>query len=185
MHDLVQGSRVISSDIGGAIRSWLVFTTAGSRLPVVLNLSDEPYADHVTRVDAGHASSQQARVLLGKLRALDDDQMTALLQQEGGSYSGTALVDRILKFWGLPRLEAIDWLHSRRGTDTVTVPKWIQDHEWTIAAYDPVMLAGDGFPDLHGTVTEDRSDAWVVRIEWDTDRLDRNIAAAEHGGNAE
>jgi len=30
------------------------------------------------------------------------------------------------------------------------------------------MLAGDSFPDVHGTFIEDQGNNWLVEIHWDT-----------------
>lgn len=176
----MSGSTCISTDVGAAVRGWLVFTTDAARGPVVLDLVDEPYGTDRTRVDAVIAVNEQASRLWQKLGTLSENQVIALLQQEGGHYAGVDLVDRILAYADRPRLDTIDWLRTPTSAETVAIPKWTQDHDWDLPVGARVLLGGDGFEDLHGEVVEENERDWLIRILWEADRLTNRHRPPRH-----
>lgn len=161
----VGGSRTLATDTGVAVRGWLIFAAASSRLPVVLALGDYAYTDELTRQAAQNDLNQAGLSLLEQVRGMASDQILALLQQEDGRL-GAALVDRIIRFWDRPRLEGIDWLRTGAHAERVVVAKIWQDERLRLPAGTAVMVAGDGFNDVHGTVTEDRESDWLVELHW-------------------
>lgn len=165
-------SLTLTTDIRAAVRGWLIFNTRAARLPVVLHLVDEACGSYRTRGDAREALTEQSQQLAALVESLDEDQMIALVQQAADRVAGADLVARILSNWNRPRLDAVSWLRVRVDAETVVVPKWLQDRDWELTIGTQVMLAGDGFIDLHGEIVEDRPVDWVVRVLWDADRLE-------------
>jgi len=157
---------MLATDTGDAIRAWLVFVVDCSRVPALFMLGDRPYTDDETRLAAHLASNVAGRELLQRLRGLTEDQLRALLQQDNG-FLDEPLLDRTLRFWDRPRLEGVDWLRcGPTKTATTYVSSVHQDVEWHLVPDSPVMLAGDGFPDVHAVVREDAPDGWVVDLLW-------------------
>lgn len=162
---LIAGSRALVTDTGTTIRSWLIFGTDLNWTPTILALEDRPYASEEGRAAARDAADASCSDLLDRLRALDDDQLQALVQQVGGR-AAAALLDRILRYWDRPRLFGVDWLRCGPSRQTTFMSAVGQDQDWDLATGTKVMLAGDGFPDLHGTVLEVKDDGWLVELLW-------------------
>lgn len=164
---MITGSRVLPTDVGGVMRGWLVFSVEGFRMPSVLTLPDQPYGGEVDPQEAHIRLNESGTELHQRLVALDEEQLFALAQQtEEDDHTGAELVERLLRYWDRPRLEGVDWMRVYTTQQLTTVRNRFQEHDYVLAVGDAVMLAGDGFADVHGTVEEVGEDAWVVRVHW-------------------
>jgi hypothetical protein len=164
----VTGSRVLVTDIGSALRGWLLLATPHSSLPVVLPLADQPYEPD-TQSAAHMAVGAEGRALARRIDDLSDDQVVALVQQEGDDrHSGAELVDRLVRYWDRPRLLGVDWTVTGRDGTRAFVPNVRQERDWELTQGEEVMVASDGFPDVHCSVVERRGTGWLVDLNWDS-----------------
>jgi hypothetical protein len=163
---MILGSRTLVTDVGGALRGWLIYVAEGLRMPSVLSLPDQPFGARVRREEAHLAVNQEGSRLHEQLNALTEDQLRALAAPNEGGRTGHELVARVLRYWDRPRLVGVDWRRVGPASETTKVTKWIQEEDWDLAPGDAVMLAGDGFEDVHATVVEDLGKDWRVRLHW-------------------
>lgn len=164
---MIIGSRTIVTDVGGAMRGWLVFLIE-SRLPSVLSLSDRPYGGEVTEQQAHSEMNADARRLHASIVSLDREQLDALAQQDDDGHSGQELVERVLRYWDRPRLDGVDWLRTGPGASRRRSRSSCRTTKESYGVGEDAMLAGDGFADVHATVLEDRPDDWIVQVHWHT-----------------
>ena len=163
----VRGSRVLVTDTGTAIRGWLLANVDGSRLPLALRLVGQTYGEEMTSSQAHDAVNRDGTHLHQRLMDLAPGQLHAVAEQDGDEVLGHELLDRVLRYWDRPRLYGVDWTRASRALEVVSIPRELQNQDWTLSPGDKVMVAGDGFLDVHGTVVSQSEEHWRVRLRWE------------------
>lgn len=163
----VRGSRMLVTDTGTAIRGWLLANVDGSRLPLSLRLVGQTYGEEMTPSQAHDAVNRDGAHLHQRLIELTPGQLHAVAEQDGDEVLGHELLDRVLRYWDWPRLYGVDWTRVSRAVEVVSIPRVLQEQGWALSPGDRVMVAGDGFLDVHGTVLSQTDEYWRVRLRWE------------------
>lgn len=148
----------------GALRAWLVFTITTESKPRVDALGDFGYNARTSRSDAREGALEAGEALLDQLSTLSGDQLLAFTEQDTG-HDSASLVARIKDTWHLPRLAGVNWVLTGVHASTALVSKRFSGYDGPLRSGDRVLLAGDEFWDLLGTVIGEDDDTWKLTLE--------------------